>query len=129
MKRANAGFTLLEVMIALSIFAVTASVIAVANTQALRGARQIEEQTQARWVAQNYLTELRLQNALPDAGVNQETVEYNNQNWVIETEVNLIEIELIGPRLRNIQIRTRLANEDAFADTLIAVLAEPEQTK
>lgn len=128
MKRANAGFTLLEVMIALSIFAVTASVIAIANTQALRGARQIEEQTQARWVAQNYLIELRLQNTLPDAGVNQETVVYNNLNWVVETEVNLIEIELIGPRLRNIKIRTRLAEEDAFADTLIAVLAEPEQT-
>lgn len=124
-KRVNRGFTLLEVMIALSIFGVTASVIALVNTQALSSARLIEEQIQARWVAENYLTELRLSNRLPDEGIARETITFNNRSWIVEREVNLVEIEVLGPKLRNIQLMTYLEGESEPADTLTAVLAEP----
>ena len=124
MKHLNRGFTLVEVMVALAIFALLAATIATSNIQALSSARQIEEQVQARWINQNVLTQMRLDKALPDAGTTRQNVSYNNQDWVVELEVSNVEMDLLGPFLRHIQLRTRLKTDDTPADILIAVLGE-----
>lgn len=123
MKNAK-GFTLIEVMIAVVIFGVTAAAISLANVQVQTGARQIEEQTEARWVNQNYLTQLRIQNALPTAGETSVNVEFNNKDWVIDVEVRNVDVELLGPYLRNVQLKAKLAGEENYADVLVAVLGE-----
>lgn len=124
MKRYSRGFTLIEVMIAILIFGLTAGAISVASAQAITSARQIEEQTEARWVAQNYLTELRLEHRLPDAGKTSDNIGLNNKNWVVELEVSVVEMEFFGPFLRHVVIRTKIEGEEQFADVLIAVLGE-----
>ncbi|WP_196157900.1 type II secretion system minor pseudopilin GspI [Reinekea sp. G2M2-21] len=124
MKRFESGFTLIEVMIAILIFGLTASAIALSNAQAVSSARLIQEQTEARWVAQNYLTQMRLEHQLPSAGKKSERVTLNNKTWVVEVETSNVEMELFGPFLRRIQIRTKLENEENFADVLEAVLGE-----
>jgi len=123
-KHPNRGFTLVEVMVALAIFALLASTIATSNIQALNSARQIEEQVQARWINQNVLTQMRLDKALPDGGTTRQNYSYNNQDWIVEIEVSNVEMDLLGPFLRHIKLRTRLKTDDTPADILIAVLGE-----
>ena len=124
MKHPNRGFTLVEVMVALAIFALLASTIALSNIQALNGARQIEEQVQARWISQNVLTQMRLAKQLPDGGTTRQDYAYNNQDWIVEIEVTNVEMEILGPFLRHVQLRTRLKTDETPADLLIAVLGE-----
>lgn len=109
---------------ALAIFALLAGTIATSNIQALNSARQIEEQVQARWINQNVLTQMRLDKALPDGGTTRQNYPYNNRDWIVEIEVTNVEMELLGPFLRHIQLSTRLKTDDTPADILIAVLGE-----
>ena len=120
----NRGFTLIEVMIALSIFAVTAGAVVLANVSALSTARVLEEQTQARWVAQDYLTSLRLRAGLPDDGVHHEDIEYNDRKWVIDYRVTSVANETFKPYYKQIEFKTRLADQDDYADILIAYLGK-----
>lgn len=127
MSRSERGFTLLEVMVALAIFAVMAGAIALANTQNLSAARQIEEQADARWVNQNVLAELRL-SALPDPGTLSRSVTFNQRDWDVELVVSPVEAELLGPYLRHVELSARLATDADGSpplDRLIAILGAP----
>lgn len=119
--RAERGFTLIEVMVALAIFAVMAGAVALANSQNLMAARQIEEQTQARWVNDNVLAQLRL-SALPDPGTRNERVSFNGQQWRVDVTITAVEMELLGPHLRRAELRAYPPDSDESVDVLIAVL-------
>lgn len=118
---AERGFTLIEVMVALAIFAVMAGAVSLANTQNLMSARQIQEQTQARWVNDTVLGQLRL-SGLPDPGTQTEQVSFNDQSWRVEVTVTAVEMELLGPYLRRVELRAFPPDSDASVDALIAVL-------
>jgi general secretion pathway protein I len=67
-RRRGAGFTLIEVMVALAIVAM-ALAAGLRATQALAGnAERLEEVTAAQWCADNHLTELRLTKTFPGTG-------------------------------------------------------------
>jgi general secretion pathway protein I len=59
------GMTLLEVLVALFIFALTGTAIMKAASDHLTGVGQIEEITFATWVANNRLTQLHIDNTWP----------------------------------------------------------------
>lgn len=126
MKKSNAGFTLVEVMVALVVFAVMASAISIANTQTIASSRQIEEQQSARWLTQNALTQLRLSAVLPKPGISKETINFNGNDWTIEIETFSVDVDIIGPSLRRIEVRAILNAEEAIIDRLHAVLGEVE---
>lgn len=118
---AERGFTLIEVMVALAIFAVMAGAVSLANTQNLMSAQQIQEQTQARWVNDTVLSQLRM-TGLPDPGIQTEQVTFNDQTWRVEVTVTAVEMELLGPFLRRVELRAFPPDSDASVDALIAVL-------
>lgn len=118
---AERGFTLIEVMVALAIFAVMAGAVSLANTQNLMSARQIQEQTQARWVNDTVLGQLRLA-GLPDPGTQTEEVSFNDQSWRVEVTVTAVEMELLGPYLRRVELRAFPPDSEASVDALVAVL-------
>lgn len=61
--RAEKGFTLLEVMIALAIFATLAAAVMSASQYVLGQSARVEARLLAGWLADNHLSELHLQSA------------------------------------------------------------------
>lgn len=58
------GFTLLEVLVALAVVAIAVAALSRAGSQAIDAQHQIERRTLAFWVADNLLSELRLESAV-----------------------------------------------------------------
>jgi len=67
MKRSSAGFTLLEVLVALLVVAIAVAALGRVGAQSLTAQSEAEARTLALWVADNVLAELRLESSLePD---------------------------------------------------------------
>jgi general secretion pathway protein I len=83
----QAGMTLLEVMVALLIFAVTGSAILKASGDHLSGLGQIEEITFATWVANNQLTRLQLNPQWPPKNNEKGSQEMAGRTWYWQQRV------------------------------------------
>ncbi|MCY1284574.1 Type II secretion system protein I [compost metagenome] len=75
------GFTLLEVLVALAIFAVVAASVLAASGRSLQGAARLEDKTLAMWIADNRLTELQLEATPPADGRGEGRVEFAGRRW------------------------------------------------
>jgi len=83
----QAGMTLLEVMVALLIFAVTGSAILKASGDHLSGLGQIEEITFATWVANNQLTRLQLNPQWPPKNNEKGSQDMAGRTWYWQQRV------------------------------------------
>ncbi len=106
MKRAR-GFTLLEVLVALAIFALVAASVLGVSARSLQTAARLEDKTLAMWIADNQLSEMQLAPSPPGAGDQQGQVDFANRQWAWQTSV----IETSEPTMRRITIW--VANRDA----------------
>jgi general secretion pathway protein I len=75
------GFLLVEVMVALTIIAVSLSFIMVAITQNIDTVSTLRDRSYAVWIAQNKIAEMRLANVIPDVSATSGEVEYANGLW------------------------------------------------
>ena len=62
------GFTLLEVLVALAIFAVVAASVLATSARSLQNAARLEDKTLAMWIADNRLAEMQLAATPPGTG-------------------------------------------------------------
>lgn len=94
------GFTLIEVMIALVIVAISLTGMAVTMGSMLDNATTLRERTYASWIAQNKIVEVRLTNEVPNVGSTSGDIEFANSTWewradIAETGVeNLLRIDV-----------------------------------
>lgn len=79
--RSSRGFTLLEVMIALIIVALSLTAVAASMSQMIFRAKMMRDRTYASWIAQNRIVEIRLAPATPDIGASNGEVQYANVDW------------------------------------------------
>jgi len=75
------GFTLLEVLVALAIFAIVAAVVLTAAGRSVNNAGRLEALTLAGWIADNRLTELQLQQPAPSIGREDLKLEFGGRQW------------------------------------------------
>lgn len=80
------GFTLLEIMVALAIFATLATAVLSASQYVLKQAGAAEERLFAAWVADTQLNELRLESRLV-IGQSQWMVHMDRRDWVVRHHV------------------------------------------
>lgn len=99
-KFQNTGFTLIEVMIALSIFAVMAAAISRTASQNADTVLYLEEKTLASFVAENRLNQIKL-TGFPAATQTKDDTEMANREWHITTKVE----ETPLPNFRRIEIK------------------------
>lgn len=81
------GFTLLEIMVALAIFATLATAVLSASQYVVRQSVAVEERLLAAWVADNQLNELRLQSA-PTHGQSQHAVHMASRDWLLRQRIS-----------------------------------------
>lgn len=79
--RFRRGFTLIEVLVALTVIAVALAAIIKATAGATAHTTYLRDKTFAHWVAMNRITELRLERAWPGEGNSSGTVDMAEQVW------------------------------------------------
>ncbi len=87
MKKNN-GFTLLEVMIALTIFALIATTLSQAASITVDNQIHIERKLLATWIAENQIIELR-SISFNNITTSKKEIEFANRKWIINTLVAL----------------------------------------
>ena len=100
-----AGFTLLEIMVALAVFATLAAAVLSASQYAEKQRGAGEERLFAAWLADNRLSELRLQSGLA-AGQQQQVVSMDQRDWVLQQRISATG----DPRLLQVDIQVSPAN-------------------
>ena len=107
MRRA-AGFTLIEVLVAVAILAVAMGALISGMARYADNAATLREKTLALWVAHNRLTELDLEPGWPSTGKSDGDVELAGIKWRWFVEV----LETPDPDVRRIDIRVRPKDEE-----------------
>lgn len=99
MKRSK-GFTLLEVLVALAIFAMVAASVLTASARSLQTAARLEDKTLAMWIADNRLTELQLAEVPAGEGRDQGELEFAGRRWQWQSEIQATS----EPRMRRVTL-------------------------
>jgi len=94
------GFTLIEVLVALLVFSIIATVAAQMSSQYIATYERVRDKTLAGWVADNKVNELRLQETLPSVSVNSEDLDYGPFRWRVDTAV----INSQDPSIRRVEV-------------------------
>ncbi len=102
------GFTLIEVMVALTIVALSLTAAAATMMQMVGTSQTMRDRTYASWIAQNRIAELRLAPESPKVGSTDGEVEYANTEWAWRTTVEETGVD----RLYRIDVAVRLAGTD-----------------
>lgn len=101
------GFTLLEIMIALVIFATLAAAVMAAGQYALKQNARLEEQLCGAWLADNQLSELQLQTA-PSQGRQQLTRHFDRRDWILNQAIG----PSADPRLLKVELSVTRSDSD-----------------
>jgi general secretion pathway protein I len=91
--RGTRGFTLLEVLIALAIVAMSVGALLGTVTSSASNVIYLKEKTLAEWVALNRLTEVRIDKNMPGTGKRTGNTVMGGQRWEWEEEVIELPIE------------------------------------
>ena len=85
--RYSKGFTLVEVLVALGIFAMMSSGFLVASQKASQQLSMLEEKTFALWLAQDRLAEIRQLQISASEATGRNQIENANRDWVVQTKI------------------------------------------
>lgn len=123
MTGASSGFTLLEVMVALAIFAVVSLAVMKSAAMSVRQTTAIQERSLAWWLAEDAMTKLRVrprtESNYPAPGVSRERVRMSDIEWTLETRIETTE----NDQVRRVEISVHpYAREGRPAATLVGFL-------
>lgn len=119
--RRTAGFTLLEVLVALAIVAIALSALIKAGTENTANVAYLREKTFAHWVALNTITEMQVRNAWPAPGKVEGTAVMADREWdwiaAVETTVDAT------VRRMNVEVRPK----DGRGEPLVRIVSFLQQ--
>lgn len=118
------GMTLIEVMVALAIFAITGAAILKATGDHIGSVGQIEEITIATWVANNQLTRAHLDDQWPPKNNQRGAVEMAGREWFWQQTVTTTN----DKDLRAIELQVGLdPNYDGSITRVTSFVANPKK--
>ncbi len=119
--RAFKGFTLVEVMVALTIVAFSLTAIAASMNQMIDAANTMRERTYASWIAQNKIAEMRLANVQPEVSTTTGDVTYANSEWTWRAVVSESGIE----NFYRVDVSVSQVGRDYEIRTVTGFIGEP----
>jgi general secretion pathway protein I len=115
------AFTLVEVMVALAIIALSLTAVAAKMGRMIDTSNSMRERTYASWIAQNKITELRLANVLPEVSATSGEVEYANSTWRWRAVISESGIE----NLFRVDVSISYADGENVVRTVTGFIGEP----
>lgn len=119
--RPDRGFTLIEVMVALAIAALSLAAVAAAISQMVDAATSMRERTYASWIAQNKIAQLRLANVVPEVSENSGELEYAGRSWMWRSNISETGVE----NLFRVDVTVLLADSEDVVRTVTGFIGEP----
>jgi general secretion pathway protein I len=117
----NAGFTLVEVMVALVIAGLSLAAVAASVSQMVDAGSAMRERTYASWIAQNKIAELRLANVVPEVSSTTGEIEYAAQDWAWRSTISETGVE----NLYRVDVEISYAGSDQVIRSVTGFIGEP----
>jgi general secretion pathway protein I len=121
LRRRTHGFTLVEVMVALAIIALSLTAVAAKMARMIDTSNSMQERTFASWIAQNKITELRLANVIPEVTTTSGDLEYANRTWRWRAVVSETGIE----NLYRVDVEVTSGDSNAVIRKVTGFIGEP----
>lgn len=117
------GFTLLEVLVALAVLAITMGALIKVTDSYAFNAGYLQEKTLAQWIAENKAVEYQLMQEFPPVGNKEGETEMAKIDWQWRVKVSNTD----DKRLRRLDISVALKQGDLEAPvtTLVAFVGQP----
>lgn len=120
-SRAPLGFTLLEVLVALTILALALGALIKTGGDHAALLASLEERTQAHRVAANQLQRLRLERLWPEVGLRKDSLNEGGRRWYWQARFE----STPDPDLMRVILEVRRHEDGPLAARLIGFLARP----
>jgi len=121
LRSRSAGFTLMEVLVALAVVVLGMMAVVKALNDYTERTDRVRLKTLASWIATNKLTEMAVAPAWPALGDSDEDVEFARQRWRCEILVSKTEVE----NLRRVDVSVSLLNDPERVIHKVSALIEP----
>jgi general secretion pathway protein I len=115
-NKKNKGFTLLEVLVALAVFAVAAIALMRVSESQLQLSARLEDKTFAHWVALNMVSEMQANQDWPDLGEQTGKVSMAGRDWKIIVKTLATPMK----RVRRVEVTVGVAPQD-FTQNMEAI--------
>lgn len=119
--RVGRGFTLIEVMVALTIVAFSLTAVAASMSQMIDAANAMRDRTYASWIAHNKLAEMRLANTMPEVSTTSGELDYGHTRWSWRAVVSETGIE----NFMRIDVSISHIDSDYTVRTVTGFVGEP----
>jgi general secretion pathway protein I len=121
--RKLAGFTLIEVLVALAIVSFALSAMAGTMVQMLNAASTMRDRTYASWIAHNKITEMRLRNVLPEVSASSGELTYAGVEWAWRAVVSETGVE----NLYRVDVTVSFPGQEPLMRPVTGFIGEPVQ--
>lgn len=115
------GFTLIEVLVALAVVAISMSALISSVSTSASNAAYLQDKTLAHWVGMNKVAELQLDSAWPSVGVKKGDYELANQDWRWEATISNTDDDSI----RRLDLKVFRQDSKEATAILLAYLGKP----
>ena len=88
MNNSNQGFTLIEILIALTILAITMGAYLYQLDNQIKHTNDLRQRTLGHWLAQNHLTQLQLQGQWLEVGKSKFNLQQGENIWQMEQSIS-----------------------------------------